>query len=165
MTLRRKPRPAAQASPELAHAFAALLPPTVRPVGTFRMATAADMQCRVMPRSKAPEPLQSKPRPRTHTRDESAHLGRVKALRCVLCARLGLSQDSQTDAHHTREDQGGAQRASDWLAIALCHEGCHQGPHGIHGDKARLRHAKCTELDLLADTLQALFTNQQKGVI
>ena len=87
---------------------------------------------------------------------ESAHMGRVKRLRCVLCARLGLTQTSITDVHHLREEQGGAQRASHWLTAALCHHGCHQGPHGIHGDRALLRQAKCTELDLLAWTLEAL---------
>jgi hypothetical protein len=164
MTLRRKPREA-NGCPELSEALTVLMRPTVRPVGSFRMATAADMQCRVMPRAKAPEPLQSKPRPRTHTRDESAHLGRVKALRCVLCIRLQMTQESHTDAHHPRTGQGGAQRAPDWLAAALCHDRCHQGDRGMHGDQSLLRQAKCDELDLVADTLQALFTGQQKGVI
>ena len=141
-----------------------LLSSTVRPVGRPRMATAADMQCRVLPRAKAPDALQSKPRPRTHTADESAHMGRVKALRCVLCARLGLTQESTTSAHHIRTGMGGQERAPDWLTVALCYE-CHQHDHGYHGDKQRLTQARCTELDLLADTLQALFTGKQKGVI
>lgn len=83
-------------------------------------------------------------------------MGRVKRLRCVLCVRLGLTQESITDVHHLREEQGGAQRASNWLVAALCHERCHQGRHGIHGDRSLLRQAKCTELDLLAWTLEAL---------
>jgi hypothetical protein len=87
---------------------------------------------------------------------EREHLGRVKRLRCVLCARLSLAQESATDAHHLRVGQGGAQRASDWLAAALCHDRCHQGPRGVHGDRSLLRQAKCTELDLLAWTLAAL---------
>lgn len=87
---------------------------------------------------------------------ESDHMGRVKRLACVLCDAIGLQQESPTDVHHLREGQGGAQRASHWLTVALCHDGCHQGPHGIHGDRARLRQANCTELELLAWTLEAL---------
>jgi alkylhydroperoxidase family enzyme len=112
----------------------------------------------------------SKPLPAPHrpsresdraTAAEREHMGRVKRLRCVLCAALGQAQDGPTDVHHIREGQGGAQRASHWLTVALCHDGCHQGPHGIHGDRARLRQAKCTELDLLALTLETL----EKGLL
>jgi hypothetical protein len=87
---------------------------------------------------------------------EKAHMGRVKLLRCVLCRRLGQQQDGITDVHHLRVEQGGAQRASNWLVAALGHNCCHQGKHGIHGDRARLRQAKCTEIDLLAWTLEDL---------
>jgi hypothetical protein len=90
------------------------------------------------------------------TKAEAEHMGRVKRLRCVLCVRLGLVQESVTDVHHLREEQGGAQRASNWLTAALCHERCHQGANGIHGDRALLRQANCTELDLLAWTLEDL---------
>lgn len=103
-----------------------------------------------------PEPHVAKREPVNATAAERAHMGRVKRLRCVLCTALGQTQSSITDVHHIREGQGGAQRASHWLTVALCHDGCHQGPHGIHGDRALLRQAKCTELDLLALTLQAL---------
>jgi hypothetical protein len=100
------------------------------------------------------------PRPRARrpaaTPAEREHMDRVAKLGCVLCFRLGLTQASKTDVHHVREDQGGAQRAPNWLVAALCHDRCHQGPHGIHGDRSLLRQAKCTELDLLAWTLQAL---------
>ncbi|PHV12093.1 hypothetical protein CSQ89_07690 [Chitinimonas sp. BJB300] len=69
---------------------------------------------------------------------------------CVLCELLGCTQSSKTDVHHVRDGQGVAQRASDYLAIPLCHSGCHQGPLGIHGDRSLLRLAKASELDLLA---------------
>lgn len=92
---------------------------------------------------------------RRRTAAESEHLGRVKALRCVLCAELGMTQTEVTEAHHVRAGQGGAQRASDWLAVALCVD-CHRGTHGIHGTRSRLMQAKCTELDLLAMTLREL---------
>lgn len=145
--IRRKPHP----SPERP-AFAL---PTVRPVSTYRMATAADLTG-ARPYSPA-ESATVKRAPRAHTRAESAHLARVKGLGCVLCARLGLTQESSTSAHHIRTGMGAQERAPDWLTVALCEFGCHQGDSGIHRSQARLRQAKCTELDLLADTLRELF--------
>jgi hypothetical protein len=83
-------------------------------------------------------------------------MGRVAALPCVLCQRLLMRQDSRTEVHHLRVSQGAAQRASGWLTVPLCGEGCHRGPAGVHGTRARLRQARCTELDLLALTLAEL---------
>lgn len=87
-------------------------------------------------------------------RHRSNHMGRVAALGCVLCKRLGLG-DSPAQVHHIRDGQGMAQRASDYLTIPLCHS-CHQGPRGVHGDRGLLKQAKVTELDLLADVIEAL---------
>lgn len=89
--------------------------------------------------------------------------GCIAELPCVLCARLGTMQESRTSVHHTREGQGMAQRASPYLGIALCQFGCHQGDHGVHGDKERLRQAKCDELDLLADTIEGVFRRMLTG--
>lgn len=83
-------------------------------------------------------------------------MGRVAAMDCILCRLLGMQQESKTDVHHIREGQGMAQRASNWLVVPLCHEGCHQGPNGIHGDRSLLRIAKVDELDLLAETIKEL---------
>lgn len=118
--------------------------------GVYRRVTAA-----------APLPaIEQQPKPKTKrpraTEIEREHMGRVKRLGCVLCAQLGMTQESKTDVHHLREEQGGAQRAPHWLVAALCHDRCHQGTRGIHGDRSLLRQAKCTEIDLLAWTLQAL---------
>jgi hypothetical protein len=110
----------------------------------------------------APAPKRSS-KPRA-TPLEREHMARVKRLRCVLCRRLGQEQTTITDVHHLREEQGGAQRASNWLVAALCHGGCHQGPHGIHGDRGRLRQAKATEIDLLAWTLCALAEVDATGI-
>ncbi len=76
-----------------------------------------------------------------------------------------MTQSSKTDVHHVREGQGVAQRASDYLAIPLCHSGCHQGPQGIHGDRSLLRLAKASELDLLAMVVAQLAkqVHQQHG--
>ena len=79
------------------------------------------------------------------------HLSRVAALGCVLCKRLGYGETA-AEVHHLRDGQGMQQRASDWLTVPLCPEH-HRGPRGVHGDRSALRQAKCTELDLLADTI------------
>ncbi|GAA5786121.1 hypothetical protein [Chitiniphilus shinanonensis] len=89
-------------------------------------------------------------------RDTTDHRNRVAALGCILCDLLGMPQTSKTDVHHIRHGQGAAQRASDYLTIPLCHDQCHQGPHGVHGDRSLLRLAKVEELDLLALTNQRL---------
>lgn len=83
------------------------------------------------------------------------HKARVAALNCVLCTMLGREQASRTHVHHMRHGQGMAQRASDFLAIALCAD-CHQGPQGLHGDRTLLKIAKTDELGLLAATIEAL---------
>lgn len=86
------------------------------------------------------------------------HLSRVAALGCVLCRRLGYP-DTPAEVHHLREGQGMAQRASDWLTVGLCPDH-HRGARGIHGDRSALRQAKCDEMDLLADTIEALTRGQ-----
>jgi len=97
-----------------------------------------------------PEPLDPTP----SSAAGRAYMGRVAALACILCRRLGYGEHA-AEVHHIRTGQGAAQRASDWLTVPLCPD-CHRGSHGIHGDRARLRQAKVTELDLLADTIAAL---------
>lgn len=95
-------------------------------------------------------------KPRLQSRD---YMGRVKALPCMLCKALGQPQITPTEAHHIREGQGGAQRASDFLTVALCVE-CHRGTMGLHGNKNRMRIAKLGELDLLAMTIAAIFDDR-----
>src|SRR5699024_6933846 len=86
----------------------------------------------------------------SRSKRESEHLARVKALPCSVCNR-----PSPSDAHHPRFAVGAGQRASDWLAIALCKE-CHQGASGIHGDRSAWRLRKMDEPDALAVTLSRL---------
>lgn len=87
------------------------------------------------------------------TMAEKKYKALIASMPCILCELLGQSQESKTDVHHIREGQGTSQRASDYLAIPLCHDGCHQGELGIHGDRTLLRIAKVDELDLLALTI------------
>lgn len=76
------------------------------------------------------------------------HMGRVAALPCSVCDAPGPSM-----VHHPRFPVGGAQRASDWLTIALCYE-CHQGQHGIHGDRSAWRLRKIDEWGALAKVVE-----------
>jgi len=85
------------------------------------------------------------------------YMGLVKRVPCVLCGILGSQQTSPTDAHHPRDGAGMAQRTGDFCTIALCHDDCHQGPLGIHGDRTLLRMAKATEWDLHDLTNEAVF--------
>lgn len=83
------------------------------------------------------------------------YLSRIHAMPCVVCAVLRVDQETRTFAHHIRTGQGGAQRASDYLAIPLCWEH-HQGRSGIHGDRSAWRLAKLTETDALALTIRRM---------
>jgi hypothetical protein len=74
---------------------------------------------------------------------------------CVLCSHLGATQTTRTEVHHLRASEGMAQRASDFLTIALCTD-CHTGPGGLHGSRSRWRLAKWGEHDALAATIKAL---------
>lgn len=82
---------------------------------------------------------------------------RVKGLACVLCGLLGRTQTSPTDAHHLTLGRGKGTKNDDMLTAALCHDECHQGKHGIHGDRTLLRIAKVDEMDLVAATLRSLY--------
>lgn len=81
------------------------------------------------------------------TKSASAYMGRIKSMRCICCELLDRSQASITDVHHIRE---GRQSCNDFLVLPLCHDDCHQGPSGVHGDERWLRMLKMTEFDLLA---------------
>jgi len=97
-----------------------------------------------------PEPVDPSPSSAAGKR----YMGRVAALGCLLCLRLGYGEHA-AEVHHIRTGQGASQRAADFLTVPLC-QACHRGSHGIHGDRARLRQAKVTEMDLLAGTIAAL---------
>jgi len=83
------------------------------------------------------------------TNAERRYMDRVAQLDCVLCGCYGVQ------LHHAREGVGMAQRASNWLVIALCPE-CHTGSTGIHGNKLRLLSQKVDEMDLLARTIKGV---------
>jgi len=92
----------------------------------------------------------------THAADRG-YIEKVKSLPCSCC---GASPPSS--AHHIREGQGTAQKADNFLTIALCFE-CHQGVSGLHGDKTLMRIQKIEEIDLLSRTIEMLYNNINKG--
>lgn len=84
------------------------------------------------------------------------HMHKVAQVPCVLCTRMGLGE-TPSIVHHLKYGQGASDRASDFLTIAVCNEH-HVGAEGIHTLKEHglyLRY-RCSELDLLADTLAAM---------
>lgn len=120
---------------------------------------SASRPSKIVPRFHGDAAPTAAKRQRNGTAAGKRHMGRVAELPCVLCGLLGQLQTSKTDVHHVREEAGAAQRNSDFLTIPLCHE-CHQGASGIHGDKSLLRLVKRTELDLLAETIEALLESK-----
>ncbi|MBB6320571.1 hypothetical protein FHX56_003912 [Paraburkholderia tropica] len=84
-------------------------------------------------------------------------MGRIARMACICCTLLGRMQESKTDVHHARVGHGGAQRAGDFCTIPLCHDDCHQGRNGVHGEQTYLRILKMTQMDLLNATLERLY--------
>jgi len=133
----------------------------VAPRSAAMIAASASGAPGVIPSQQMPNVPTAKQRRQNRSgADHKAWKDRVASLGCVLCALLGQPQNGKTDVHHIRTGQGMSRRASDFLAIPLCHAGCHQGPHGIHGDRSLLRLAKVEELDLLAITISKLLEQQ-----
>lgn len=89
------------------------------------------------------------------TKLESAYMGRVAELGCIVCHLLDLHDHERPQLHHIREGQGMAQRAPNWLVIPLCLEH-HTGPQGVHGDRTYMKILKMDELDLLAEVIGRL---------
>lgn len=88
----------------------------------------------------------SKPRGIKH------HMDRVAGLPCGVCGDRGV-----VELHHILEGRTPGRKSPDWLAIPLCHD-CHQGSaNGIHGRRAMWAIVKKSELDVLAETLEAIY--------
>ena len=78
------------------------------------------------------------------------HMGRVAELPCCLCGTMPV------EVHHVLEGRVPGRRGPDWLVLPLCPL-CHRGPEGIHGTKAMLRVSRKTEMELVAETLEAIY--------
>jgi hypothetical protein len=93
------------------------------------------------------------PKPIATNAAGARHMGKVAALGCVLCRRLGFGFVA-AEVHHLRCWAGGAERASDFLTIGLCPPH-HRGDEGIHGlgPRAFERRYDVDEPALLADVI------------
>lgn len=84
-------------------------------------------------------------------------MGLVARVPCVLCTRMGLGS-SPAVVHHMKAGTGACDRASDFLTIALCprhHDGHAESFHTMRASAFYTRY-RCTEIDLLADTIAAV---------
>jgi hypothetical protein len=90
--------------------------------------------------------------------EEKLWLDYIHKIPCVLCTHLGLRQSSPTEAHHIKEGQGIAQRASHFLTLALCTDH-HTGSNGLHGlgTKGFYLRYKMDEIEVLGMTNATLF--------
>lgn len=104
-------------------------------------------------RSSRPKFKNRKP---AKTKAESDYLGRVAALGCILCRRLGLGE-TPAEVHHPRTGTGAGQRAAHGDGFPLCPEH-HRGNTGLHGmgRKAFEAHYGVTELELRDQTHRLL---------
>ena len=81
---------------------------------------------------------------RAHTRAETLHFERIKAMPCGVCGAAGPSE-----AHHIKQGQT-------FTAIPLCQD-CHRGSfNGIHGQKRIWSALRLDELAVLNQTIQAI---------
>lgn len=85
------------------------------------------------------------------------HMGKVAAVGCIVCRRLGYP-GTPAQVHHLKEECGGGQRQSDFLTIPLCPEHHTDGVPGVayHAGWRQFERMYGTELDLLAATLEAM---------
>lgn len=87
--------------------------------------------------------MQSKNKP-AMTRDERAHVDRIKRMDCQVCGAAG-----PCDAHELEQGQ--------WFTVVPLCKDCHQGPHnGIHGQKRIWHVLKKTPLSVLNETIRRL---------
>lgn len=79
-----------------------------------------------MPRATKPMLRRSAKRAAYLASDEGkaglAHMARVRALPCIICAEWGLRQTMPTEAHHVIHGRYSTRRAPDMATIPLCVE-------------------------------------------
>ncbi|MGI4812122.1 MAG: Ref family recombination enhancement nuclease [Janthinobacterium lividum] len=98
------------------------------------------------------KPMKRKGRKRA-TKAESAYMGRVARLGCIVCRNLGLGE-SPAEIHHPRFLAGGGQRAGHMDVIGLCAMHHRLGGHGvaIHDGQETWELIYGTEAELLEQT-------------
>ena len=95
--------------------------------------------------------------PAVRTNAEKRWIGKAVGRGCIVCRNLGYGA-SPAEWHHIREGQGAAQRAGNFLAIALCPNHHRLGGSGvaIHAGQKTWENLYGTELDLLDQTIEEL---------
>lgn len=93
------------------------------------------------------------------------YLGRVAALGCAICRRLGYGP-TPAQIHHQRAGKGKAERAPDDEVVPLC-EPHHLGPTGIHGlgTKAFPRVYGVTEAELVEQTRREVEEGERSALL
>jgi hypothetical protein len=87
---------------------------------------------------------------RKPTKEESAHMGRVAALGCIVC-RNTMGVLTPAECHHIRDGYGAAQRAPHNETIPLCPIHHRNGSYGVafHAGKQTWEEIYGTERELL----------------
>lgn len=85
------------------------------------------------------------------TKFEQLYMDMVAQLPCSVCG------DKPVELHHPREGQGTATRSDHWLVVPLCTT-CHRSSVGFHGNRNMMKIYKMEEMDMLAYTIEKLFT-------
>lgn len=93
------------------------------------------------------------------TNAERMHMGKVAALGCIACRKIGYN-DTPAELHHLRDGYGKGQRSSHYEIIPLC-PAHHRGTLGlsvpsIHLSKFDFIDAFGTERELLAEVLELI---------
>lgn len=65
------------------------------------------------------------------------HMGRVRALPCIICHEFGMRQNSPTEAHHVKSGRYGSRKESDFDTLPLCHSH-HNKLRPYPGDEAKV---------------------------
>ena len=86
---------------------------------------------------------------------DPAYLAAVRRLPCCICDGFGHRQTTPTAAHHTFSGRYGTDKTPDRQAIPLCWHH-HQGPAGIHTNKALWVQLYGPDTDFIAATQDAV---------
>ncbi|WP_422110732.1 Ref family recombination enhancement nuclease [Burkholderia multivorans] len=97
------------------------------------------------------------------TKAERDYMGRVAALGCAVCRRLGLG-DTPAIVHHQRTGQGWG-RASHYRTVGLCPAHHQHSGFGVH-DMGRAQFEEMygfSEVDLIEETRRTLWAYLPPG--
>lgn len=82
------------------------------------------------------------------TKAEKFHMAKVAALGCIACQVIGY-EDTPSELHHIRTNQGAGQKASNYQVIPLCARHHRMDKNAIHQSKTNFEADFGTEESLL----------------